>query len=103
MINMKISIEKLIANLPSGRKVYDNPEEYDMAIIHHPFFKEMKSKIFEFAKEHINENSRILEYGAGTGNLTEVLARLSFAYFLVTEDDEECFGIYSAVRSGLGT
>jgi phospholipid N-methyltransferase len=88
---MNISIEKLIRSLPSKQKVHGRPADYGLAIVKHPFFKEAKEKIFEIAQNYLDKNSRILEYGAGTGNLTETLINLPFGDFLVTEDDRECF------------
>ncbi len=98
-MELKIPIEKIIESLPGGHKIYENPAEYDIAIHKHPFLKEMKERIFEFAKQHLNENSRIFEYGAGTGNLTEVLADLPFGYFLITEDDKKS---YEFLKNKLG-
>jgi len=73
-----------------GHKIYEHPTDYDTAIHNHPFYKEMKKRMFEIAKERLDFNSRMMEYGAGTGNLTAVMACLPFKYFLVTEPDDIC-------------
>ncbi len=89
-MELKIPLKNIVDSLPGGQSIYENPAEYDIAIHHHPFFKEMKVRIFEFAKQNMVRNPRIMEYGAGTGNLTEMLVNLNYGYLLVTDNDQPC-------------
>ena len=87
---------------PSSREMsnYINIKEYHEAEATHPFYKEMADEMLnQIKKISSKKETRIVEFGAGTGLFTKELLEINNLKVDAVEIDEVC---YSYLRDNLG-
>jgi SAM-dependent methyltransferase len=83
---------------PVEMSAYIAINEYHTHEEQHAYFKEMMDRMIEIISSHLSEtygkeNSRVLEFGAGTGLFTKRLLRLAKADVFAVEIDWACYHI----------